>query len=142
MNILIVLIICVRMAQLVSTDTLTMCVNVLMVSLEFIVKHVIIVIIKTAVLMVNVGMGTLLILAIVNRNTKETTVNLETTVIVAHVNTDYAQTLILDTIAFVFQDIQEQIVTGLIIAITNIAHITVPVISIMKITNANVMAVI
>lgn len=142
MNILIVLIICVRMAQLVSTDTLTMCVNVLMVSLEFIVKHVIIVIIKTAVLMVNVGMGTLLILAIVNRNTKETTVNLETTVIVAHVNTDYAQTLILDTIAFVFQDIQEQIVTGLIIAITNIAHITVPVRSIMKITNANVMAVI
>lgn len=128
MNILIVLIICVRMAQLVSTDTLTMCVNVLMVSLEFIVKHVIIVIIKTAVLMVNVGMGTLLILAIVNRNTKETTVNLETTVIVAHVNTDYAQTLILDTIAFVFQDIQEQIVTWLIIAITNIAHITVPVI--------------
>lgn len=130
------------MAQLVSTDTLTMCVNVLMVSLEFIVKHVIIVIIKTAVLMVNVGMGTLLILAIVNRNTKETTVNLETTVIVAHVNTDYAQTLILDTIAFVFQDIQEQIVTWLIIAITNIAHITVPVISIMKITNVNVMAVI
>lgn len=63
------------MAQLVSTDTLTICVNVLMVSLEFIVKHVIIVIIKTAVLMVNVGMGTLLILAIVNRNTKETTVN-------------------------------------------------------------------
>lgn len=142
MNILIVLIICVRMAQLVSTDTLTMCVNVLMVSLEFIVKHVIIVIIKTAVLMVNVGMGTLLILAIVNRNTKETTVNLETTVIVAHVNTDYAQKLILDTIAFVFQDIQEQIVTWLIIAITNIAHITVPVISIMKITNVNVMAVI
>lgn len=130
------------MAQLVSTDTLTICVNVLMVSLEFIVKHVIIVIIKTAVLMVNVGMGTLLILAIVNRNTKETTVNLETTVIVAHVNTDYAQTLILDTIAFVFQDIQEQIVTWLIIAITNIAHITVPVISIMKITNVNVMAVI
>lgn len=130
------------MAQLVSTDTLTMCVNVLMVSLEFIVKHIIIVIIKTAVLMVNVGMGTLLILAIVNRNTKETTVNLETTVIVAHVNTDYAQTLILDTIAFVFQDIQEQIVTWLIIAITNIAHITVPVISIMKITNVNVMAVI
>lgn len=130
------------MAQLVSTDTLTMCVNVLMVSLEFIVKHVIIVIIKTAVLMVNVGMGTLLILAIVNRNTKETTVNLETTVIVAHVNTDYAQILILDTIAFVFQDIQEQIVTWLIIAITNIAHITVPVISIMKITNVNVMAVI
>lgn len=130
------------MAQLVSTDTLTMCVNVLMVSLELIVKHVIIVIIKTAVLMVNVGMGTLLILAIVNRNTKETTVNLETTVIVAHVNTDYAQILILDTIAFVFQDIQEQIVTWLIIAITNIAHITVPVISIMKITNVNVMAVI
>lgn len=130
------------MAQLVSTDTLTMCVNVLMVSLEFIVKHVIIVIIKTAVLMVNVGMGTLLILAIVNRNTKETTVNLETTVIVAHANTDYAQKLILDTIAFVFQDIQEQIVTWLIIAITNIAHITVPVISIMKITNVNVMAVI
>lgn len=130
------------MAQLVSTDTLTIRVNVLMVSLEFIVKHVIIVIIKTAVLMVNVGMGTLLILAIVNRNTKETTVNLETTVIVAHVNTDYAQTLILDTIAFVFQDIQEHIVTWLIIAITNIAHITVPVISIMKITNVNVMAVI
>lgn len=75
MNTLIVLIICVRMAQLVSTDTLTIRVNVLMVSLEFIVKHVIIVIIKTAVLMVNVGMGTLLILAIVNRNTKETTVN-------------------------------------------------------------------
>lgn len=75
MNTIIVLIICVRMAQLVSTDTLTIRVNVLMVSLEFIVKHVIIVIIKTAVLMVNVGMGTLLILAIVNRNTKETTVN-------------------------------------------------------------------
>lgn len=55
---------------------------------------------------------------------------------------EHAQTLILDIIAPVLQVIQEQIVTWLIIAITNIAHITVSVISITKITNVDVMAVI
>lgn len=74
-NTLIVQKIGVRMAQGVSMETQAIPVYVLMVSLEIIVKHVIIVIIKTAVRMVNVRMGILLILAIVNRNTKEQTVN-------------------------------------------------------------------
>lgn len=93
------------MVQHVSMETLTILVNVLVVLQVIIVKHGIIVTIKPATSMVNVRMEKLTIPVSVDQGTEEQTVNLETIVIVTHVNMEHVLTQMLAINVHVLQDI-------------------------------------